>query len=197
MSARAWTSPGPPPKFLVRCWIRIMDSLTVAAPLRKSRKQTKKPLKRSASRTGAKPRRGTTLIRAPPRGGGLTECHHTPALSRALPSRPMPCGQSAAQLQDHVRPALPYPFSPPGALFDVSSGVLFFSSSLRLFNCLKCFVVYTLSPPLSTAKRTENPVCSPKNISEAHKAPEKPGKILRQKRELDCKTPVKLLSYSA
>ena len=101
------------------------------APLRKTHRKTKKPLKRSASRTSAKLRRGTTLIRAPPRGGGLAECQHTPALSRALPSRPMPLGQSAAQLQDHVRPAPPCPFSPLGALFDGSSGVLFSSSSLR------------------------------------------------------------------
>ena len=123
-----------------------------------------------------------------------------PAHSCAVTGAPVAAyapGQSAAQLQDHVRPAPPCPFSPLGALFDGSSGVLFSSSSLRLFNCLKCFVVYTLSPPLSTAKRTENPVRPPKNISEKHKAPEKPGEILRQKRELDCKTPVKLLSYSA
>ena len=58
-----------------------------------------------------------------------------PAHSCAVTGAPVAAyalGQSAAQLQDHVRPALPCPFSPLGALFDGSSGVLFSSSSLRI-----------------------------------------------------------------
>ena len=159
--------------------------------------KTKKPLKRSASRTSAKT---TPWYHLASHASSRRRPYRVPAHSRAVTGAPVAaCAlrQSAAQLQDHVRPALPYPFSPLGALFDVSSGVLFSSSSLQLFNCWKCFVVYTLSAALSTAKPTKACPAAAENIGKAHNGAEKPGEILPEKRESDCKTPAKLLSYSA
>ena len=73
-----------------------------------------------------------------------------------------------------------------------------YSSLHRLcgFQLLKCFVVYTVCPALSTAKGTENSFRLLEIIGRIHKGPGKPGEILPGKQESDCKSPAKLLLCS-
>ena len=83
--------------------------------------------------------------------------------------------QSAAQLQDHVQPALLYLFSASEALCDVSSSLLFSSLSLHLMQFSKggfsaCPVVYTLSRPLSTVVLPETRVIQASFPGKPHKS---------------------------
>ena len=87
------------------------------------------------------------------------------------------------------------PFHQPGLSLTVHPA---YSSLHRLcgFQLLKCFVVYTVCPALSTAKGTENSFRLLKIIGGIHKGPEKPGEFLPGKQESDCKSPAKLLLCS-
>ena len=109
-------------------------------------RENKKPLKRFASRTGADPRRDTTLIRASPHEDGLMKCQHTPALSRALPSRPMPCGSRRRNSKTMFGRPFRTPFHLSGLSLTYRPA---YSSLHRLFGCsvVEITLQFTRFPP--------------------------------------------------